>query len=165
MRLRAFLDGDQTREVEVRRRGDLYEVAVDEVRHTVDVRKLEGDVYSILFEGRSFEVSVEDDGDAYTVRHGGAARTLRLVDPLGATASAAMVATGRAVVVSAVMPGKVVRLLVEEGEDVEEGQGLLVLEAMKMENEVTAPRAGRIGALRVEPGQQVETGEELAVVE
>jgi biotin carboxyl carrier protein len=67
--------------------------------------------------------------------------------------------------VRAAMPGKVVAVLVEVGATVERGQGLLVIEAMKMENEIAAPRAGRVASIRVKPGQAVEAGEVLAVIE
>ena len=63
------------------------------------------------------------------------------------------------------MPGKVVAILVEPGAAVARGQGLLVIEAMKMENEVAAPRDGTVQEIRVQPGQTVEAGELLAVVE
>jgi biotin carboxyl carrier protein len=63
------------------------------------------------------------------------------------------------------MPGKVVRLLVNEGDSVEEGQGLVVVEAMKMENEIGAPKAGRVNSIAVEAGQAVEAGAELLVIE
>ncbi|RMF76124.1 MAG: biotin/lipoyl-binding protein, partial [Acidobacteria bacterium] len=62
------------------------------------------------------------------------------------------------------MPGRVVKLLVEAGQEVAEGQGLLVLEAMKMENEVTAPRAGTVERLPVAAGDAVEGGQLLAVI-
>jgi 3-methylcrotonyl-CoA carboxylase alpha subunit len=63
------------------------------------------------------------------------------------------------------MPGKVVAILVEPGAAVERGQALLVIEAMKMENEIGAPRAGRLAELLVRPGQAVEGGELLARIE
>jgi biotin carboxyl carrier protein len=63
------------------------------------------------------------------------------------------------------MPGKVVRVLVREGDEVEEGQGLVVVEAMKMENEIPAPRAGRVSAVKARPGLAVEAGATLVVVE
>jgi acetyl/propionyl-CoA carboxylase alpha subunit len=65
---------------------------------------------------------------------------------------------------TAPMPGRVVRVLSAVGADVVAGQGLVVIEAMKMENELRAPRAGRISELRVSEGQAVETGALLAVV-
>jgi propionyl-CoA carboxylase alpha chain len=62
------------------------------------------------------------------------------------------------------MPGSVVRVLVEAGADVEAGQALIVLEAMKMEHTVAAPAAGIVGEIRVRPGQQVEAGAVLVVM-
>ena len=67
--------------------------------------------------------------------------------------------------VVAPMPGKVVRLLVEPGEQVDAKHTLVVVEAMKMENELTAPRAGRVSEVRVEEGMSVETGMVLVVIE
>jgi biotin carboxyl carrier protein len=62
------------------------------------------------------------------------------------------------------MPGRVVRVLAAAGDDVAAGQGLVVIEAMKMENEIRAPRAGRVLELGVREGQAVEAGALLAVV-
>jgi biotin carboxyl carrier protein len=62
------------------------------------------------------------------------------------------------------MPGKVVRVLVKQGDQVQEGQGLLVVEAMKMENELKSPRAGVVKELHAQEGQPVEAGAKLAVV-
>jgi biotin carboxyl carrier protein len=59
------------------------------------------------------------------------------------------------------MPGKIVKLLVTEGQEVDRGQGLLVIEAMKMQNELRAPRAGRIERVYMEEGRGVETGVRL----
>jgi biotin carboxyl carrier protein len=63
------------------------------------------------------------------------------------------------------MPGKVVNLLVSEGAMVEPGQGLIIVEAMKMQNEIQAPRAGRVATIRATIGQTVNAGEVLVVVE
>jgi biotin carboxyl carrier protein len=63
------------------------------------------------------------------------------------------------------MPGKVVRLLAAVGDEVTEGQGILVVEAMKMQNEVQAPKAGNVTDLKVAEGQTVNAGEVLAVIE
>jgi biotin carboxyl carrier protein len=67
--------------------------------------------------------------------------------------------------ITAPMPGRVVRVLVESGAEVEAGAGLVVVEAMKMQNELKAPRAGRVVALHAQPGATVNAGEVLAVVE
>ena len=164
MRLRAHVGQDETHEIEVHASGETYEVTVDGTVYVVDARKLESNFYSLLVGGRSYEVSVEGDEEDFEVRHGAFLRTVRLVDPLRAASGADLGDTGRAVI-EAVMPGRVVRLLVEEGQEVEPGQGVLVLEAMKMENEVAAPRAGTVSSLKVAQGETVETGQLLAVVE
>jgi len=62
------------------------------------------------------------------------------------------------------MPGKVVRVLVAEGDTVEAGQGLLVVEAMKMQNEIKAPRSGRVVALAAREGATVAAGDPLATI-
>jgi biotin carboxyl carrier protein len=63
------------------------------------------------------------------------------------------------------MPGRVVTLLVGEGEEVEAGQGVIVLEAMKMENELKSPKAGLVAEIMVKEGQATEAGEALIVIE
>jgi len=65
------------------------------------------------------------------------------------------------VTLRAPMPGLVVRILVEPGQEVAAGAGLVVLEAMKMENELKAPAAGIVGAVRAQPGQAVDKGQVL----
>lgn len=67
--------------------------------------------------------------------------------------------------VTAIMPGKIMRVLVAQGEEVAEGDVVCILEAMKMENELKAPKAGTVKALYVQPGQDVETGVVLAEIE
>jgi biotin carboxyl carrier protein len=63
------------------------------------------------------------------------------------------------------MPGKVVRLLVQPGDEVEERQGVVVVEAMKMENELKALRAGKVVEVLIDEGDAVETGKVLVVIE
>ena len=67
--------------------------------------------------------------------------------------------------VTAIMPGKIIRVLVKEGDEVQEGDVLCVLEAMKMENELRASKSGVVKEVTVEPGSDVEMGEVLVVVE
>jgi biotin carboxyl carrier protein len=157
--------GSSIHEVSIERRNGIYVVEIDGTRHEVDSRKLEGDFYTFLVEGRSYEVSVEADGDRYFVRHGAAEHVVTLTDPGRAARDAkGEVGAGAADVVS-VMPGKVVRVLVHEGDAVEEGQGLVVVEAMKMENEITAPKAGKISAVKVQPGLAVDAGAALMALD
>lgn len=156
--------GAAVHELTVEREEGRYIVHVDGVRHVVDAHKLEGDFYSLLTAGRSYEVSVEARGDAYEVRHGAAEVLVRLTDPGRRARDRAASGEGSGEVVT-LMPGKVVRVLVAEGDAVEAGQGVAVIEAMKMENEITSVKAGRVTKLLVEPGQSVEGGAVLLVVE
>jgi biotin carboxyl carrier protein len=141
-----------------------YHVEVDGARHEVDARKLEGPFYSLLVDGRSYEVSVENGKSHYLVRHGAAGQQVALVDP-GQRGRELRRRHDGPETISASMPGKVVRLLVEPGATVTQGQGLLVLEAMKMENEITAPRDGKIVSIEVDAGRTVEAGETLLTLE
>jgi biotin carboxyl carrier protein len=156
--------GDRLHEVTVERRNGNHVVEIDGVRHEVDARKLEADFYSILTDGRSYEVSVEATRDGYRVRHGAAERLVTVSDPGRQAREARGTSAGPEPIVAA-MPGKVVRLLVAEGDRVEPDQGLVVVEAMKMENEIAAPRAGRVASIAVRAGQTVEGGATLLVIE
>ncbi|UCF68995.1 MAG: hypothetical protein JSV80_06845, partial [Acidobacteriota bacterium] len=112
-----------------------YRVSLGESVHHVDTTPLEASCYSLLIDGRSYEVSVRaGEHDQLAVHHEGNVHHVRIVDPLAAAASASFAGSGTAEV-RAVMPGRVVKALVREADQVVEGQGLVVLEAMKMENE------------------------------
>jgi biotin carboxyl carrier protein len=155
---------DREHEIRIVRREAGYCVTVDGVDHFVDAHKLEADFYSILVDRTSYEVSVEHNGDTYRVRHGASERIVHMADPSRAGREEARKRSGPEAI-TAVMPGKVVRVLVVEGQTVMPEQGLVVVEAMKMENEIQAPHAGRIKSIAVQPGQAVETGAELVVLE
>ena len=152
-------------DVEVERREGLFRVVVDGVERLVDARKLEADFYTIVLEGRSYEVSVEPERSGYRVRHGASKRDVRLTDAAREAREDRRASGSGPESVVSVMPGKVVRVLVREGDEVRAGQGLVVVEAMKMENEIGSPRAGRVAAVHAEPGRAVETGALLVVVE
>ena len=158
------LVGDAARTVEVVALGDgRYQVSVDGTVRTVDSRRTGSSGFSLLIDHATTEVSVVARGDTYLVDVGGRAHRIRLLDARRARTGEAAGAGQREV--RAAMPGKVVAVLVEVGAVVTRAQGLLVIEAMKMENEVTAPRDGTVQEIRVRPGQAVEAGELLAVVE
>jgi biotin carboxyl carrier protein len=141
--------------------------------------KIVVDGNSILVNGQPFVVGIEEgrvlvDGIPYDVTVeesqaivGGITYELGVegleeekVAPRATTAAAA----GEGAV-TAIMPGKIIRVLVAEGDEVSEGDVVCLLEAMKMENELKAPRAGRVKALHARPGQDVEMGTVLAEIE
>ena len=156
--------GETVHEIVVTRLDGEYVVTIDGAEHIVDARKLEADFYSILYEGKSYEVSVESAGPKYLVRHGAYEQIVELADSAG-SGREELHKNGGLENVDSVMPGKVVRVLVSPGDEVQAGQGLVVVEAMKMENEISAPRAGRVKSVDANPGQNVETGARLVVLE
>ncbi|MGC2330539.1 MAG: biotin/lipoyl-containing protein [Candidatus Acidiferrales bacterium] len=139
---------------------------------TIDGRAVEADaievapgIYSILIGSSSFEVRVEPDAASLQITVAGREYAARIRDrrQWRRNRGAAIEAEGRQRVL-APMPGKVVRVLVKPGEAVEAGKGILVVEAMKMQNEVRSPKSGKVERILVSEGQAVSAGEVLAVV-
>ena len=158
--------GDASREVVVTAWGDgRFDVAIDGTARMVDARPIGSHGWSLVVDGVVREVSVLGRGDAWVVQVGGRTHRLKLLDERAMRSRAKGALGSGEREVRAAMPGKVVAVLVELGATVTQGQGLLVIEAMKMENEVGSPRAGTVQEIRVKPGQAVEAGELLAVVE
>jgi pyruvate carboxylase subunit B len=118
-------------------------------------------VFSVLLGGRSFLARV----DGSVVHVNGRSIQVDLVDPREMSASDSSGASGGRAELTAPMPGKVIRLLFEEGQKIEAGQGILVVEAMKMQNEMQSPRSGTVTSIRVKAGDAVAAGDVLAVVE
>lgn len=125
--------------------------------------RVEPGVYSILIGRRSYEVRVgrEAGPNEYAVRIRGVHYRAAVRDPRARRIGSATTRATGTEVLTAPMPSKVVKLLVAQGEDVAEGQGLLVIEAMKMQNEMRAPRNGRVEHIYVAEGVGVETGAPL----
>jgi len=122
-------------------------------------------VYSILMDGRSYDAHVEETPGGLVVTIDGFRFEIDARDPRRFTRRSAGRGGEGVQTVTAPMPGKVVRVLVAPGEAVEAGQGLLVVEAMKMQNEMKAPRAGKVLSVSTREGATVKAGEALAVIE
>ena len=123
--------------------------------------EVEPGVYSILLDGASHEVRV----DAGQVTVGNRRFDFTIDDPRQWKRSGdASGGQGRAAIL-APMPGKVVRILVAVGDDVEAGQGIVVVEAIKMQNEMKTPRAGRVAAIQAKENDSVVAGAVLAVID
>ena len=133
----------------------------------VDALTLDHGAVSMLVDGTSYSVEFDEQGDEVQVSVRGQVNRIDVADErrLRLRAATAGFSVEGKQVISAPMPGKVVKVLVKQGDEVKEGQGLVVIEAMKMENELKSPRAGRVKEVRVSEGQAVETGALLAVVE
>jgi biotin carboxyl carrier protein len=161
--------------VSVERDGDLYRVSVDGRTRVVDLAWVDRSTLSLIFareEATSHEVAIAQRlepgelevhlraGVVYARLEGkNRARSRR---PAGIEPFATSVGAQDIV---APMPGKIVRVLVAPGDQVTVRQGLVVVEAMKMENELRSPKDGRVKDVRVEQGMSVEAGRVLVVVE
>jgi biotin carboxyl carrier protein len=143
------------------------ECTVDGRAVAVDVRLLEAGVMSILIsdsqgQGRQYRCVLDGDGVVIDGRRYG----FEVEDPRSLQGRrGAGAGTEGPRPVKAPMPGRVVRLLVEVGESVEEGQGVVVIEAMKMQNELKSPKAGRVVRVGAAVGDTVGSGDVLVVVE
>jgi biotin carboxyl carrier protein len=166
VRTRVFIDGRPI-DVELSWEGEecRFRFEGDGREGTASILEVEPGIYSVLLDGRSFEVRMEPGQGAQIAAVQGRRLTVEVDDPRRPRRRAAgTLREGRATV-SAPMPGKVVRVLAAEGDLVEAGQGLLVVEAMKMQNEVKSPKAGRVAALAAREGGAVAAGDVLAVIE
>jgi biotin carboxyl carrier protein len=149
---------------------------IDERHITIDGREIEVDfnsvsgqpVYSLLMDGQSFEGFVYPGQEAWEVLLMGRQYPVMVEDErekrLRAAAGGSVSETGKFYLKSP-MPGMVVAVPVEEGQEIEKGQVLVVLESMKMQNELKAPRDGIIGRVRVKPGESVEQRQTLLSVQ
>ena len=117
---------------------------------------------SVLFGGRSYSVALLG-GDEFSVN--GRVFRVEIFDPRGRRARRAAGAAEGRQAVAAPMPGRVIRVLVEAGQTVEAGQGLIVVEAMKMQNEMKSPKAGRVLEVKASDGATVAAGDVLVVIE
>jgi len=132
---------------------------------TADVRAPEPCVYSILLDGRSYDARVEETPEGLVVVIDGYRFEIQVRDPRRWNRKSAGGAREGRQAVAAPMPGKVIRVLVAAGDAVEAGQGLVVVEAMKMQNELRAAHAARVAAVSARAGATVAAGEVLVTLE
>jgi biotin carboxyl carrier protein len=149
----------------IERLGEL-EVTVDGKRLDIAYEEVDrlGQV-AVRCEGKSFGISIDGTASSVTAVIAGHLYAVELEDERERAAhAAARAATRGGGVVKSVMPGIVVQLLVKPGDKVEKGQPLLVLEAMKMQNEIAAPADGTVKAVHVSEKQAVGSGEKLVTL-
>ncbi len=144
---RILVNGDpRAVDFRVLRRGELYSMLLDHLSFEAVVEERD-EIYNVLMDGDLYEVEVTDE------------RSRRL-----ANAFMAFGDTGGEVSIRAPMPGLIVRVAVEEGQAVSKGETLMILESMKMENELKSPRDGTIHRILVSAGENVEQNKVLVTV-
>lgn len=166
MKLIATVDGSE-HAIEIPSNGESPEwnCRIGEMELRADVRQVEPGIYSILLNGLSFEVQLENNGGRTYALVNGRRLAVEIRDPRKMARGGGGIGVAGPQTIASPMPGKVVRLLVAEGDEVEAGHGLLIVEAMKMQNEIKAPKAGRVVAINVTEGSAVGGGQAMMVVE
>jgi biotin carboxyl carrier protein len=142
------------------------EYSFDDITGSASVEEVEPGVFSVLLGAKSFRVNVASQGEEFeVVSNGGAPRFISMADTRDRVGPGEATSAKGPAVIRAQMSGKVVKLLVEIGETVDAGQGLIVVEAMKMQNEVKAPKGGVVKKIMTVADATVAAGETLIVVE
>jgi biotin carboxyl carrier protein len=157
--------GTNGHRVEIARTEREVECTIDGEAFKANVVEIASGIYSILIAGQSLEVRVERFGEGLRIGVGESAYDARVRDPRKweRNRGSAVSSDGRQHVM-APMPGRVVRVLVKTGEAVSMGQGIVVIEAMKMQNDVRSPKSGTVERLPVKEGQAVNAGDTIAVI-
>ena len=168
MKLSAQIAG-ATSAVNLQGDGDRVHAEIDDRHYEVDVHESGDSGFLLISSGRVFECRVMDrpeSGKKIEVLVGSKLHELTLTDPRRLRGTSQASGQGDAVVrIVAPMAGKIVRVMVAVGEQIAAGAGVIVVEAMKMQNEMKAPRAGTVVSVTAEPGATVNAGDVLAEIE
>lgn len=143
------------------------QLTLGEQTHTAEISQPEPGFYVVQLNNRVYRCALDKQPTGETeIVVNGTRIPVKVRDKkrLRGNAGAGAAAGGKATLISP-MPGKIVRVLVSVGDEVAANQGVLVVEAMKMQNEVQSPKAGKVTEIRVTEGQTVNAGEKLAVIE
>jgi biotin carboxyl carrier protein len=165
MKLEVHISG-QNRTVELQRDAGGWRATIDGQSSAADVVEIAPNTLSVLLAGQSHEICVTPSADGkLNLRAGTQEFSAEVLDPRtwSGRRHGGVEAEGRQQII-APMPGKVVRLLVKAGDAVEAGQGLLVVEAMKMQNEIRSPKSGTVERVLAAEGQAVNASEVLCIV-
>jgi biotin carboxyl carrier protein len=165
VKLKALI-GDREEELVVRVSGGRVEAEIGGRAYDLEFREPEPGSYLFFLNTDVHECRVIEAKEHFDVNIRGRNCTVTIVDPkrLRSGQNSDRHHHGAAEIL-APMPGKVVRVQLEVGAEVEKGAGIVVVEAMKMQNEMKAPRAGIVVSIKVKPGDTVNAGDVLAVVE
>ncbi len=147
---------------------DGEEAIIGDEKLTVSLERVgSGNIYSLLVNGRSYEILADETMGGYVIMLDGVQMDVTVTDERALRLSRGSKAPergGREARITSPIPGMIVKVLVAEGDEVEENQPLAILEAMKMENEIRSPRKGTVKKVNVSPGDQVAQGELLIVI-
>jgi Biotin carboxyl carrier protein len=162
MKLQAELNNEK-HEVEIRREGSKVFARVDDREYELEASQVEPDVFLFKHENQIHRIYVAPGG---VVNIDERQLEINLIDPkrMRGSSSAGAGADGT-IEIKTAMPGKLVRVLAEVGAEIKQGEGVLVVEAMKMQNEMKSPKDGIVKEIRFPEGATVNAGDVLAIIE
>ncbi len=165
MKESTYVSGKNEFKVIIDNEGDLKVIEVNGERRKFQYRKIENNIFLLTFDGREkYTVYVAKDKDKFYAWADGRGYILEEKGEEYSASGAVKKEEGVQYVTSP-MPGKVVKVLVKPGDKVKEGQGLIIVESMKMENEFTADFDGIVKEVKASPGDQIDADVPLVVVE
>jgi biotin carboxyl carrier protein len=156
---------DKLHDIEVRREGNNFEVILDGGSIHVDRIFSDASHDVLLIDNACYDVVIAGEESRYHINVLNRFFDVEIIDPRKRALHHTAIEEGGRKPIRAKMPGRIIKVLVEEGQEVEEGQGLLILEAMKMQNEIKASRAGVIHSIAVKENDPVESGFVMMVLE
>jgi biotin carboxyl carrier protein len=158
--------GSRKFRLDLQRSGGLWQCNLDDRQVEINAAQRGPDGLSLLVGNRSFEVRRAISDGNFTIHVNGVPYEVAVRDPRSfRNNQKSRAAAHGSQALTASMPGKVVRVLAREGDHIKAGQGIVIIEAMKMQNEIRSPRAGIVQKLAAREGANVNAGELLAVVE
>ena len=143
-----------------------FNVSIDGEEHEVDFHRTSTNLYSIIIDNKSYEVDISQENSQFEILRNGDLFNIELMDEMKKMLKEkeALSLSGRQVL-DAQMPGAIQKILVNEGDEVKEGDPLLILIAMKMENEITSPISGTVKEIFVNQNDTVSSGDKLIIIE
>lgn len=157
---------DKTLSIDWEQNSSTIKATIDGNSYELTLTSPQANVYTVLLNNKVYELAIEQNQATASnlVKVAGQAITTKVVDRRQRGRKTDNAASGTQII-SAPMPGRVVQVLKNEGDEVKSGEGVVVVEAMKMQNELSSPKAGHVLAIKVKAGQTVSAGETLAIIE
>jgi biotin carboxyl carrier protein len=168
MKLQAELNNEK-HEIEIKREGEKVFAEIDGRSYELETSEPEPNVFLFKNENKVYEIFVSPRANAtepFNVKVKNSEFEINLIDPKRLRGAGAGAEHGEGVAeIKTAMPGKVVRVLARQGAEIKMGEGVIVVEAMKMQNEMKSPKDGIVKEIRFAEGETVNAGDVLAVIE
>ena len=162
MKLTAELDGEKI-EIEIKTDHEKVSATIAGRSYQLSASEVESDVYLLKHDNKVYQIYVAPDG---VVRVGNHQFEIKVSDPKRLRGSVSSSENADEIVeIRTAMPGKIVRVLARQGAEIKQGESVLIVEAMKMQNEMKSPKDGTVKEIRVGEGATVQAGDILAIIE